>query len=129
MGTARRAARVLVAVSTFLRAPWGVSLAVKSTLNARPRAAVAFRQRSTLHSCTSSTNKRPATTGSATRGAASAGDETAMLSGTADVETGASTADLRGMGVSESEVLSREAWMARAETHRQRCVNALNTPA
>lgn len=109
-----RAARALMAVSTFLRAPWGVSLAIKSTLNARLRAVVGYRQRSNLHGCCV-----------ARRGATSGVDRaTLLLLETANVETGASATGLREMGVSESEVLRKEAWMARAEAHRKRCVNA-----
>lgn len=106
-----------MAVSTFLRAPWGVSLAVKSALNTRPRAVLpCHRQRSNLHGCCVARSLPP-------RGAASGVDEAALLLETADVETGgASSTDLREMGVSESEVLSKEAWTARAQAHRSRCV-------
>lgn len=113
MSTARRAARALVAVSTFLRAPWGVSLALKSTLTARPRALLSGynRQRShLLHSSCGSTRSLKG------------GDEAALLLETAGVEAGESATDLREMGVGESEVLSREAWTARAEAHRTRYV-------
>lgn len=108
-----------MAVSTFLR--WGVSLAVKSTLNARPRAVVGHRQRSDLHGC--------CVTRSLPRGTASGVDEVAVLVETDDAETGAGTAGLREMGVSESEVLSKDAWMARADAHRKRCVTRVRRQA
>lgn len=111
MPTARRVTRALMAVSTFIRAPWGISLAVKATLNAR--------QRSYLHgSCVArSAGSLPRRT------AASGTGEAALLLDTTGVETDGSTAVLREMGVSESKVLSKEAWMARAEAHRTRCVS------
>eukprot|EP00903_Cladosiphon_okamuranus_P010897 g10293.t1 len=103
-----------MAVTTFFRAPLGVSLAVKSTLHARPRAVVG-RQRFNLNHCCV-----------ARRGATRGGDEATALLETGDVEIDVSATGLREMGVSESEVLSKEAWMARAEVHRKRIMGLTN---
>lgn len=118
MSSARRLTRALMAVSTFLRAPWGVSLAVKATINARPRPPAASTWSGYHRS--SSCGGRGVTAVRQRAGATGSG-EAAVLSEPVDVRVeDASKSAAEGVEVSQREVLSREAWMARAEAHRER---------
>ncbi|CAN0452997.1 unnamed protein product, partial [Ectocarpus sp. 8 AP-2014] len=119
MSSARRLARSLMAVSTFLRAPWGVSLAVKATINARPRPPAA--------STRSGYHRSSSCGGRGVTAVATGSGEAAVLSEPVDrrVED-ASKSAAEGVEVSQREVLSREAWMARAEAHRERVRSLTN---
>lgn len=114
-----------MAVSTFIRAPWGVSLAVKATINARPRPPASYQhQRRLLCDRAAAGGSVP---GKRKRtAAATASDEVAVLLEPAKgVGRDAGEGDGERIDVSESEVLCREDWMGRAEAHRARCVTSL----
>lgn len=106
-----------MAVSAFLRAPWGFSLAVKVPFNAQhPSLSHPQRPRGNSRSFISRTRAW------AWR-AAGGSEEATLLLETADDDTDKadrSRIALEEGGVSESEVLSSEAWTARAEAHRAR---------
>ncbi|CBN78709.1 conserved unknown protein [Ectocarpus siliculosus] len=124
MSSARRLARALMAVSTFLRAPWGVSLAVKATINARPRPPGASTW-SGYHRSSSCGGR--GVTAVRQRAVATGSGEAAVLSEPVDVRVeDASKSAAEGVEVSQREVLSREAWMARAEAHRKRVRSLTN---
>lgn len=124
MSTARRATRALMAVSTFIRAPWGVSLAVKATINARPRPPTSHQhhQQRLLCDHAAGGDHHGVVPGKRKRTAATAAsDEVAVLAESAAVERDTHESVEEKIDVSESEVLCREDWMARAEAHRARC--------
>lgn len=118
-----------MAASAFLRTSWVVSLTTKATINGRLRpqssknslsvAATCSRRMSAFisthyYNCDSRNTARVGTVRSAHRGVSST--DKALL----DVDVSRMAADGVDGDVVEREVLSREAWTARAEAHRQR---------
>lgn len=141
--TARLAANALMAASAFLRAPWGVSLAIKATISARQRPpSCGYPQQPSPRRCCCSNSGSGIVSSSPTRKlryttavAATASDreanavllgtdtlETAGRSENSGVEERAGAGDRSSSSSDSREVLSRDAWTARAEAHRARCV-------
>lgn len=131
-----------MAASSFLRVPWVVSLAVKATINGRLRPqnsyytrnaasiATTCSRRTNAFISTTSCDSRYIATGTASKKRASpvrsahremsSSDSAVVLDVDVDVSQKAEDGGVVDVDVVAHEVLSREAWTARAEAHRQR---------